>query len=272
MPIYETQKSYKYHYKDICNVKVTDTNIRTQPYTPRNINQRDVMNFIRLQEELGFVSAWFITFHYFHPSEDMYSFKERKGDIDTGIRDRVGYKTKNRSSLWVPSGDNKIIRMRNDYDQVSKDCRHIINVLLKEIYGIPRPQTYQGDLPSILAFHEYGIEQYHTHLVVPKPNQDHKYKSKRLNNAKNLYYLFNGKIRRKCKSLSKWKDIDVREVDNQYGLMGYLNKQTKPGQTSIDLMSSTVTPPDAHNPIVKRYKKKMGMNRKSSHYNIEQFT
>jgi len=260
MPIYETQKSsFKYHFKDLFNLKVTDTNIITQPYTPRNINQRDVRNFIRLQEELGFEADWFITFHYFHPSERMYSIKERNGDIGNGVIEQIGYRTNDGRSLWAPSGDNKIIRMRNDYDQVSRDSKHVINILLKEIYGIKRPQTYRGDLPSILAFHEYGIEQYHTHLVVPKPDQNHKYKSKRLHDATNLKQLLNVKVRRKCKSLSKWKDIDVREVDNQYGLMGYLNKQTKPEHTSLDPMSSTISTPDAHNPIVKKYKKKMGI-------------
>ena len=262
MPIYETQKSsYKYHFKDLFNLKVTDTSIIHQPYTPRNITQRDVRDFIRLQEELGFEAAWMITYHYFHPSECMYSIKERKGDISKGVVEQIGYKTNDGRSIWAPSGDNKIIRMRNDPDQVSNDCKHFINVILKEVYGIPRPQKYRGELPPILAFHEMGKEQYHTHLVLPKPDHKHQYKSKRLHDATGLDYLLNTKVRRKCKSLSKWKDIDIREVDNQYGLMGYLNKQTKPEHTSLDVMSSILPTPDAHNPIVKRYKKRSGMNR-----------
>ena len=156
--------------------------------------------------------------------------------------------------------------MRNDPDQVSIDCKRFINVLLKEVYGIPRPQKYRGELPPILAFHEYGIEQYHSHLILPKPSHNHQYKSKRLHEEDALTKLLNTKVRKKCKSLSKWKDIDVREVDNQYGILGYLNKQTEPKHTSFDPMSSTLTPPDAHNPIVKRYKKRMGMNRKSGQY------
>ena len=156
--------------------------------------------------------------------------------------------------------------MRNDYDQVSIDCKRFINVLLKEVYGIPRPQKYRGELPPILAFHEYGVEQYHSHLILPKPSHNHQYKSKRLHEQAALTKLLNTKVRKKCKSLSKWKDIDVREVDNQYGLMGYLNKQTEPKHTSFDPMSSTLTTPDAHNPIVKRYKKRMRMSGKSVQY------
>ena len=266
MPIYDNQKSsYKYHFKDLFNLKVTDTSIIQQKYTPRNITQSDVRNFLRLQEELGYEAAWFITFHYFHPSELMYSIKERKGDISKGVIDQIGYRTPDGSSLWK-SSDSKIIRMRNDYDQVSIDCKRVINVLLKEVYGIPRPQKYRGELPPILAFHEYGIEQYHSHLILPKPSQKHKYKSKRLHEEDALTRLLNTKVRKKCKSLSKWKDIDVREVDNQYGILGYLNKQTEPKHTSFDPMSSTLTTPDAHNPIVKTYKKRMGMNRKSGQY------
>ena len=266
MPIYETQKSsYKYHFKDLFNLKVTDTSIIQQKYTPRNITQSDVRNFLRLQEELGYEAAWFITFHYFHPSELMASIKERKGDISKGVIDQIGYRTPDGSSLWK-SSDSKIIRMRNDYDQVSIDCKRFINVLLKEVYGIPRPQKYRGELPPILAFHEYGIEQYHSHLILPKPSHNHQYKSKRLHEEAALTKLLNTKVRKKCKSLSKWKDIDVREVDNQYGILGYLNKQTEPKHTSFDPMSSTISTPDAHNPIVKRYKKRMRMSGKSVQY------
>ena len=266
MPIYDNQKSsYKYHFKDLFNLKVTDTSIIQQKYTPRNITQSDVRNFLRLQEELGYEAAWFITFHYFHPSELMASIKERKGDISKGVIDQIGYRTPDGSSLWK-SSDSKIIRMRNDYDQVSIDCKRFINVLLKEVYGIPRPQKYRGELPPILAFHEYGIEQYHSHLILPKPSHNHQYKSKRLHEEAALTKLLNTKVRKKCKSLSKWKDIDVREVDNQYGILGYLNKQTKPEHTSFDPMSSTISTPDAHNPIVKRYKKRMRMSGKSVQY------
>ena len=266
MPIYDNQKSsYKYHFKDLFNLKVTDTSIIQQKYTPRNITQSDVRNFLRLQEELGYEAAWFITFHYFHPSELMYSIKERKGDISKGVIDQIGYRTPDGSSLWK-SSDSKIIRMRNDYDQVSIDCKRFINVLLKEVYGIPRPQKYRGELPPILAFHEYGVEQYHSHLILPKPSHNHQYKSKRLHEQAALTKLLNTKVRKKCKSLSKWKDIDVREVDNQYGILGYLNKQTKPEHTSFDPMSSTISTPDAHNPIVKRYKKRMRMSGKSVQY------
>ena len=266
MPIYDNQKSsYKYHFKDLFNLKVTDTSIIQQKYTPRNITQSDVRNFLRLQEELGYEAAWFITFHYFHPSELMASIKERKGDISKGVIDQIGYRTPDGSSLWK-SSDSKIIRMRNDYDQVSIDCKRFINVLLKEVYGIPRPQKYRGELPPILAFHEYGIEQYHSHLILPKPSHNHQYKSKRLHEEAALTKLLNTKVRKKCKSLSKWKDIDVREVDNQYGILGYLNKQTEPKHTSFDPMSSTISTPDAHNPIVKRYKKRMRMSGKSVQY------
>ena len=266
MPIYDNQKSsYKYHFKDLFNLKVTDTSIIQQKYTPRNITQSDVRNFLRLQEELGYEAAWFITFHYFHPSELMASIKERKGDISKGVIDQIGYRTPDGSSLWK-SSDSKIIRMRNDYDQVSIDCKRFINVLLKEVYGIPRPQKYRGELPPILAFHEYGIEQYHSHLILPKPSHNHQYKSKRLHEQAALTKLLNTKVRKKCKSLSKWKDIDVREVDNQYGILGYLNKQTKPEHTSFDPMSSTISTPDAHNPIVKRYKRRMRMSGKSVQY------
>ena len=247
MPNKEIKKSYKYHFRNICNVKITDSSIKQQPYTPRNITQKDVRRFLQLQDELGFMGAWFITFHYFHPTELMYSVKERKGNISHNCIEQITYKTNDGRSIWSNSGDRKIIQMRNDLDQVSKDCRHVINVLLKEIYDIKRPHTYQGDLPSILSFHEYGTEQYHTHLVVPHSDE------KILNDQNKLSYILNKKVRKKCKSLSKWKKIDIKPVNNQYGLMNYLNKQTDPQHTAVDLMSSLVIHPETKKVTAAQY-------------------
>ena len=221
--------SYTYHFKNICNVQVTDNAIKQSPYTPPNINQREVKKFLDFQTHLGFEGAWFITVHYFSPSERVYKFREQNQDITNGVIERVGYKTNNGSSIWCTSGDSRITTLRNDYDQVSVDCRHLVNVLLKYLFGIKRPHTYTGKLPGILTFHEMGFEQYHTHLIIPKCLFNMQYE---------LYHLLNRKVRKKVKSLSKWKDIDVRPVDNQSGLYSYLNKQTNATRTSFDPMSS----------------------------------
>ncbi len=240
MLIKNIKNSHKYHFRNICNVKVTDNSIITKPYTPRNITQREIRNIIKEQEELGFLGAWFITFHYFHPYELIRPVKVKGTNMIT-------YKTNDGKSIWSTSGDRKIILMRNDLEQVSKDCRHVINVLLKEIYSIKRPNNYKSNLPSILSFHELGEEQYHTHLVVPKP------KLKILHDENKLFYILNKKVRKKCKSLSKWKKIDVRPVTNQYGLMNYLNKQTEPKHTALDLMSSLVIHPETKKVTAAQY-------------------
>ena len=105
--------SYTFHFNNICNYQVTDSAIKRKRYTPPKINQRTVRQFLNIQEQLGFHASWFITFHYFHPSELMYSIKERNTDFDNGVIERVGYKTNNGSSIWTTSGDRRIINMRN---------------------------------------------------------------------------------------------------------------------------------------------------------------
>lgn len=230
--------SYTYHFKDICNVQVTDNEIKQKLYTPTNINQRQVREFLEKQTILGFKGAWFLTFHYYSPSERVYKFRERKQDISKGIVERIGFKSKDQSSIWRQSGDTKLITMRNDPDQVSFDCKHLINVLLNLLFGIKRPHTYTGELPRILTFHEMGFEQYHTHLVIPECSICGSIVERR--NFTQLYYLLNTKVRKKVKSLSKWKTIDVRPVNNQSGLYSYLNKQTNSTRTSFDPMSSIV--------------------------------
>lgn len=228
--------SYTFHFNNICNYQVTDSAIKRKRYTPPNINQRTVRQFLNIQEQLGFHAAWFITFHYFHPSELMYSIKERNTDFDKGVIERVGYKTNNGSSIWTTSGDRRIINMRNDPDQVSNDCNHFINIILNELFNIKRPRNYRGELPPILSFIERGYEQYHSHLVIPACSPKH-------NDQTKLYYLLNNKVRKKMKSLSKWKTIDVRPVHHSRGLYSYLNKQTNAGFTSLDPMSSLLIHP-----------------------------
>ena len=54
--------------------------------------------------------------------------------------------------------------------------------------------------------------------------------------------VFNTAIRERSKSISKWKKIDVEEIepDDKYSVIGYLNKETTSKHLSFDPMNSLV--------------------------------
>ena len=82
--------------------------------------------------------------------------------------------------------------------------------------------------------HELGKYklQYHTHLLLPEIN-------KSLNSVSSIKHLFEFFIRTKCKSMSRWKSVEVidlkeycklnqiDEEDNTKNIFSYLNKETK---------------------------------------------
>ena len=81
------------------------------------------------------------------------------------------------------------------------------------VYHVHR--NIEGELPPILAFHEMGKNSTYT----PSTSKPITTISTRVGGCMNrVSILLNTKVKKKCKSLSKWKDIDIREVDNGYGL------------------------------------------------------
>ena len=187
------------------------------------------LNWLLDQLKFGVDPAWFITFHYEHPSEKVRRIKET--DFVEGWRDRIFIK--DMSSLpyykyWV--------NRRNDEDQVYEDTSQIRNVLLRYLYGIKRlNRTDKKEFPNIFFFHEKGKTklQYHTHLLIPKKNLNPEYDTQT-----DLSWLFNDFIRHKRKCFSKWKHIDVRPVTDKEGVVGYLNKETNPNHISFDFFNS----------------------------------
>tara|TARA_B100000282_G_scaffold279002_1_gene239013 strand:- start:1574 stop:2437 length:864 start_codon:yes stop_codon:yes gene_type:complete len=181
------------------------------------------------QLKMGVEPAWFITFHYEHPSEKVKKLKETS--FTEGWRDRIFFKdlcSLHYYKYWV--------NRRNDEDQVYEDTSQIRNVLLRYLYGIKRlNRTDKKEFPNIFFFHEKGKTklQYHTHLLIPKKNLNPDF-----NNQKDLSWLFNDFIRHKRKCFSKWKHIDVRPVNDKEGLIGYLNKETNPNHISFDFFNS----------------------------------
>ena len=196
----------------------------------------ETLLFLNKQIELGFNPTFFITFHYKHPSERYVARKET--DNELGFRDRYGIDTN--KSLWSEIPKYKYYdKRRNDYDLIIKDTLQIRNVIAKELYGIKRV-NHKDKLPPMFFFHELGKAklQYHTHLLLPTTNIRNNQFNLRLNTAVKLEEHFNQVIRTKAKCFSSWKHIHIREVDNPFLAVSYVNKETTKHHSSLDYQNS----------------------------------
>ena len=173
---------------------------------------------------------WLISFHYANDTDYFKPIKET--DNDFGYKDRFGYKCF--GDLWRHNYNNK---KRENIDHIYKDSRQIKNIVLKYLYDIKRlNQTWKYTFPNVLFFHEMGKVklQYHTHLILPETTL--------YNTEEELTDVFNTAIRERSKSISKWKKIDVEEIepDDKYSVIGYLNKETTSNHLSFDPINSIV--------------------------------
>jgi hypothetical protein len=64
------------------------------------------------------------------------------------------------------------------------------------------------------------------------------------NDVMELMDIFNTSIRKETKCISRWKHIDITEIETPNNVMSYLNKETNATGVSFDFMNS--------NPIVLR--------------------
>ena len=173
---------------------------------------------------------WLISFHYSNDCDYIKPIKET--DNLMGHKDRYGYKCF--GDLWKQSYNNK---KRENIDSTYKNARQIKNIVLKYLYNIKRlNQTWKYNYPNILFFHEKGKVklQYHTHLVIPETTYT--------NSQEELIHTFNTAVRERSKCISKWKKIDVTEIepDDKYSVIGYLNKETTSNHLSFDPINSIV--------------------------------
>ena len=207
-----------------------------------NVFERiETLKWLHEQVGEGFYPRWFITYHLHHPQELVKPIKETNNPF--GYKNRYGFDR----NLWnyLPRY-NFMERERSNLDAVIRDTGKIRNLILRKGYGIKRlNQTWKYKVPHMIFAHELGKYklQYHTHLLLPEIN-------KSLNSVSSIKHLFEFFIRTKCKSMSRWKSIEVidlkeycklnqiDEEDNTKNILSYLNKETKKNLNAIDYENS----------------------------------
>ena len=179
----------------------------------------NMLLYLENQLELGFNPKWMITFHYYHPSEQVKPIKETNKPLGYGDR----YSFKSYVDLFKEVPFYKYLEgRRNEIDGVYNDAGQIRNSVLKTIYGIKRlNRTDKYEFPNLFFFHEKGKVklQYHTHLLLTEKNI-------LFDTIEDLKDVFNTTIRKSRKCFLKWKDIDIKPITDAKGAIGYLNKES----------------------------------------------
>jgi hypothetical protein len=189
--------------------------------------------YLRNQIDLGFNPNYMITYHLKHPAESWRQLKETNNTL--GYKDRIGFTTY--GSLWnqVPR-DKYYERRRNDEFDTSVDNGIVKNLILKYLYGIKRPnQTWKYDIPPMLFVMEKGKVklQYHIHLLLPKDGLI-------VDSVDDVADILTTSVRPRARCISRWKRIDVKELDDPTKATDYLTKETNYKCCSLDFMTSNL--------------------------------
>jgi hypothetical protein len=170
-------------------------------------------DFLVNQWYRGFQSTWMITYHYANT-------EERGWNKNLRIQNTGVSRSLDQSMLLSNPIQSSQSKARNDFFGVSKDAKHIRNLLLQEIWGIKRKDKHDESSTPMIFFHEKGAEetQYHTHILLgPTPTP--------IISEEDLIDTWNTKILPKARCLSRTNTVHVRYVESRQRAIGYLTKE-----------------------------------------------
>jgi hypothetical protein len=192
-----------------------------------------LLHYYRNQIDLGFNPNYMITYHLRHPTERLRARRETNNPV--GFQDRIGFTSG--GSLWNQVGyDNYINLRRNDEFDTSADNAKVKNLILKYLYGIKRPnQTWKYTIPPMVFVMEKGKVklQYHIHLLLPKDGLI-------VDSMEDIEDVLNTSVRPRARCISRWKKMDVKELDDPIKSTDYLTKETNYKCCSLDFMTSNL--------------------------------
>jgi hypothetical protein len=182
--------------------------------------------FLANQWYRGFQSTWMITYHYANAEERGWNKTRRVQN--TGVE-----RSLNQSLLLSNPAQSSQSKTRNNFFEVSKDAKHIRNLLLQEIWGVKRKDKHDESTTPMIFFHEKGGEetQYHTHILLgPTPTP--------ITSEEDLVEIWNTKVLPKARCLSRTNTVHVRYVDSRQKAIGYLTKEQALRPDLIDYEAS----------------------------------
>ena len=192
-----------------------------------------LLQYFHNQLDLGFAPDMMITYHLKHPAERLKARRETNNPL--GFQDRIGFTSG--GSLWNQVGyDNYINRRRNDEFDTATDNGAVKHLILKYLYGIKRPnQHWKYTIPPMMIVMEKGKVklQYHIHMLLSTNGLI-------VDSLDDAAEVLNTSVRKRARCLSKWKKIDVKEIDDPTSAVSYLAKETNWNHCSLDFMNSSL--------------------------------
>ena len=164
--------------------------------------------------------------------------KRLKRSIRSLLRDQL----KEMNPWWFVSfhyRDN-----HTDEQKLILDVQDLKQKLRRQIFS-RRDKSIKGlgafPYPRLLFFHEkshQGTGQFHTHLILERLPES-------LNTQEGVETLFRQNLPHKVKALSKWKSIDVQEInraiDDYCRISSYLSKQVELTRIILDPFNSDLS-------------------------------
>lgn len=180
------------------------------------------LDLLKAQIRRGFQPDWLITFHYASPIERGWNGR------CTGIPRPI-----TAPSLYAQPTRTGIARARNDFFQVSRDARHIRNLLRRAIWGVKRQEQVDESETPMIFFHEKGMMniQYHTHLLLGSTPPEFK-------TIESIEAVWNGYVLPRAQCLSRTNSVDVRAAETPMRACGYLTKELRFRQEVVDYEAS----------------------------------
>ena len=192
-----------------------------------------LLQYLHNQVDLGFTPKMMITYHLKHPTERCRARRETNKPL--GFQNRIGFTAG--GSLWNQVGyDNYINSRRNDEFDTAADNGAVKNLILKYLYGIKRPnQPWKYKTPPLFVVMEKGKVklQYHIHMLLPEDGLI-------LDSLDDVADVLNTSVKERARCLSKWKRIDVKQIDHPKEAVSYLVKETNWNACSFDFVNSNL--------------------------------
>lgn len=188
--------------------------------SPEQRLQEESLKLLNQQKGRGADFYWMLTFHYRNPAVTGWGTKKQlhNGSI------------------------NGMTKLRVDSIHVSKDAKHIRNLLLRSIWGVKRLDLRNSAKAAMIFFHEKGQGiQYHTHLLIGKTPPP-------CLTVESIETVWKQKVLPKAKFLSRTNTVDVRAVHGVQGAFDYLTKEIALADNVIDCEASCLLRPLGQGP------------------------
>jgi hypothetical protein len=193
------------------------------PAPPINPIHEATNKFLNQQGWRGFQPSWLITFHYGgNPTQRGWNNAQR---VHT-----TGQLPSSATPSLFSDGSTSA---RTNFFNVSKDAKHIRNLLRQAIWDVKRQDKVDESQTPMIFFHEQGKLnlQFHTHLLLGTIPD--KFKT-----IEAIECVLNDYVMPRAQCISRTNSIHIQSADSYLRAVGYLSKELSFRHDVVDYEAS----------------------------------